>query len=189
MAYLEAMRALRKRLDGKASADTAPACLDFRRWLLDELRGAGIDVGAPRAFTEAALAKLPGHTLLAWASDYEFDMQFYAIPDAVISPTMRIALDRVAGRCFAAAADCTPEIWGAALRVMAALGHAKDPDSFVADHLVGGARRAKGPTPDELRAIFDTWSQYAIGAMSAPKKQRARFDKRFTHALLVNQAM
>jgi hypothetical protein len=119
------------------------------------------DLDTVESLTQADLAPLPSHILLVWCEADEAMAYLYAIPEAELNEGLAQALVMLEGCSFAGPADLSPEQWGAALRLMAAIAtpYARDPQDFFDHHVnVDGAPLDAVPDLPEVAALFDQFA-------------------------------
>jgi hypothetical protein len=152
--------------------------VDYQMRKVRELRGRSVASGTPDQIRDAVLSALsslggdvaaapsgagePASTVIFWASDADFDTSVWVVPDAAISEAQRAALARTPF-CFAGAADCDGAQWGAAVRVMAAIGEGPGRDDL--DVWFEDGDPDAMPPRDELEASYGAWSPHFVGRL------------------------
>lgn len=131
-----------------------------------------------------ALLALPPHIFLAWCEDHDAMAYFYALPEADLSEAIARALVMVEGHTFAGRADLAPEQWGAALRLMAAIGtpFARDAADFHATYVADGEDHEELPDLAELELLFDQFAPRFIASA-------AGLHRRFTRVIAITHAV
>lgn len=115
--------------------------------------------------TQADLLQLPSHILLVWCEAEESMAYFYAIPEAELNEGIAQALVMIEGCSFSGPGELSPEQWGAALRLMAAIAtpYARDADDFFSTFVaVEGAPQDALPDLEEVAALFDQFAAFFI---------------------------
>lgn len=143
------------------------------------------DMAGFEARTQAELLQLPAHILFVWCDDSELMASFYALPEADITPNVAQALQMIAGLRFAAPEKLQPEQWGAALRIMAAIGtpHARDAGDFFASYLAEVERdHPELPAPAEIAGLFDQFAPCFIADASG-------LDRRFSRVITAHRTI
>lgn len=108
--------------------------------------------------SQADLLQLPSHILLVWCEADESMAYLYAIPEAELNEGVAQALVMIEGASFTGPEQLSPEQWGAALRLMAAIAtpYARDAGDFFATYVaVEGAPQDALPDIEEVEALFD----------------------------------
>ncbi len=125
--------------------------------ILECLTTLGVDV----AGAAAASPDGPPRTAVFWASDADFAVHVFSVPDHAITPAQRAAL-AATPFCFADAGDCSEVGWFGALRLIAAIGHGENGDELytigVADNELADYDGA--PTREELEATWLAWDPH-----------------------------
>lgn len=148
-----------------ASRHDITSSLRLRAQLLEAIApyAAGLDFDPDGAepLEADALADLPPHIFLVWCEESEQMAYFYAIPEADLSEVLAQSLHMIAGAHFTDAAGLSPEQWGAALRLMAAIGtpFARDAEDFFANLVKDSAPHEALPDLPEIEQLFDLFAR------------------------------
>ena len=140
---------------------------------LDSLEELGVD----------DLADLPPHIFLAWIIEEDHAAHFFAIPEADLSEGLAQTLVMLEGLRFSGPATVSPEQWGAALRLMAAVGspYARDPASFHASYVADSPTHESLPDLAELELLFDSLAPCFV-------EGGASLHRRFSRAITIVHA-
>ena len=132
---------------------------------------------------QAELTALPAHILLAWCEPDEQMAFLYAIPEAELNEGLAQALVMIEGCNFSDPTQLSAEQWGAALRLMAAIGapYARDaPDFFSAYVAVDGVPPDALPDLEEVEALFDQFASSFV-------ESAAGLSRRFSRVIAVHR--
>jgi len=140
-------------------------------------RALEFDLETFEPLTQAELLELPAHIFLAWCDDAEGMAYFYALPEAELNEGLAQAIVMLGGMSFSGAADLSPEQWGAALRLMAAVAspYARDAGDFHAAFVaVDGAPGDALPDLAEVEALFDEFAACFIESAAGLSRRFSR---------------
>lgn len=170
-----------------ASGDLAA----YRAKLAEGLKNAGIPIDSVAPTTEAALRERAPHTLLVWFNTYNIAVDFYEIPDAKITPTLREALGKINCWCFKDARDLDADTWCATLRVMATLDYdSKTAEGFFSEWVEPSAASPTLPTREEIGAtygIFRDTNVSSVDTNGALESGKPLLVNAITHAVRVRK--
>jgi len=145
--------------------------------------GLEFDLDTVEPLTQAELLELPPHILLVWCEVDELTAYIYAIPEAELNEGVAQALVMIEGCSFVDAGQLSPEQWGAALRLMAAVAtpYARDPADFFGAHVaVEGAPQDALPDLAEVEALYDSFAPCFV-------EGGAGLSHRFTRVIAVHR--
>lgn len=140
-------------------------------------RGLEFDLETFEPLTQAELARLPAHIFLVWCDDGEAMAYFYALPEADLNEGLAQAIVMLAGVDFAGPEQLSPEQWGAAVRLMAAVAnpYARDAADFHANFVaVEGAPQDALPDLPEVEAIFDQFASCFVESAAGLSRRFSR---------------
>lgn len=143
------------------------------------------DMAGFEARTQADLLQLPPHILFVWCDDSDLMVSFYALPEAELAPNVAQALQMIGGQRFTDPAALPPEQWGAALRIMAAIGtpHARDADDFFASYLADVEREhPELPAYAEIAELFDSFAPRFVSDAYG-------LDRRFSRVITAHRSL
>lgn len=131
----------------------------------------------------AALADLPPHIFLVWIDEEDQAAAFFALPEAELSEPLAQALVMLEGSRFAGQDSLSPEQWGGALRLMAAVGspYARDAAAFHAAYVAESPPHDALPDHAELEPLFDSFAPRFV-------ESGAGLHRRFTRAITIVHA-
>lgn len=135
--------------------------------------------------TQAELLELPPHIFFVWCDDTDLMVSFYALPEVDLQPNVAQALHAIAGQKFVSPEQLQPEQWGAALRIMAAIGtpHARDAEDFFASYLADVEREhPELPGFAEVSELFDQFAPLFVA-------DAAGLDRRFSRVITAHRAV
>lgn len=135
--------------------------------------------------TQAELLELPPHIFFVWCDDTDLMASFYALPEVDLQPNVAQALHAIAGHRWVTPDELPPEQWGAALRIMAAIGtpHARDAEDFYASYLADVEREhTELPGFAEISELFDQFAPCFI-------EGAAGLDRRFSRVITAHRAV
>lgn len=139
--------------------------------------GLEFDLETLEPLTQAELAAMPAHIFLVWCEDAESMAYFYALPEAELNEGLAQAIVMLAGASFAGPTDLSPEQWGAALRLMAAVAnpYARDAADFHAAFVaVEGAPQDALPDLEEVEALFDQFASSFVESAAGLSRRFSR---------------
>lgn len=146
-------------------------------------RALEFDMTGYAARREDELLQLPPHIFFVWCDDTDMMVSFYALPEIDLAPNVAQALVMIGGHRFAAPEKLPPEQWGAALRIMAAIGtpHARDADDFFAGYVQPVEHEhPELPAYAEIVDIFDQFAPLFVA-------DAAGLDRRFTRVITAHR--
>jgi hypothetical protein len=145
--------------------------------------GLDFDLESLEDLDAAALADLPPHIFLVWIAEEDLTAAFFAIPEAELSEPLAQALVMLEGSRFAGQTSLSPEQWGGALRLMAAVGnhYARDAPAFHAAYVAESPPHEALPDLAELELLFDTFAPRFV-------EGGAGLHRRFTRAITIVHA-
>ena len=126
---------------------------------------------------QADLVALPAHILLAWCEPDEQMAFLYAIPEAELNEGLAQALVMIEGCNFSDPTQLSAEQWGAALRLMAAIGapYARNaPDFFSAYVAVDGVPPDALPDLEEVESLFDQFAPCFVESAASLSRRISR---------------
>ncbi len=141
------------------------------------------ELDTTEVLTQAELVQSPPHILLVWCEADELMAYFYAIAEAELNEGIAQALVMIEGCDFIDAGQLSPEQWGAALRLMAAVAtpYARDADDFFRAHVaIEGAPPDALPDLPEIEALFDSFAPCFV-------ESGAGLSRRFTRVIAVHR--
>ncbi len=147
--------------------------------------GLDFDLETFEPLTQAELVELPAHIFLVWCEDAEGMAYFYALPEAELNEGLAQAIVMLGGMSFKGPEDLSPEQWGAALRLMAAVANpfARDAEDFHSTFVaVDGAPRDALPDLAEVEALFDQFASCFIESAASLSRRISRVVTIHRHA-------
>ena len=139
--------------------------------------GLDFDLETFEPLTQAELAEMPAHIFLVWCEDAEGMAYFYALPEADLNEGLAQAIVMLGGMSFKGPAELSPEQWGAALRLMAAIAtpYARDAADFFAAHVaVEGAPQDALPDLAEVESLFDQFASCFVESAASLSRRISR---------------
>lgn len=119
------------------------------------------DLDTVEPLTQAELVELPSYILVVWCEVDELTAYLYAIPEAELNEGVAQALVMIEGCSFKDAGQLSPEQWGAALRLMAAVAtpYARDANDFFGAYVaIEGAPQDALPDLAEVESLYDSFA-------------------------------
>lgn len=148
-------------------------------------RALEFDMTGFAARSEEELLQLPPHIFFVWCDDTDLMASFYALPEIDLAPNIAQALVMIGGLRFHAPEKLQPEQWGAALRIMAAIGtpHARDADDFYAGYVEPVQQQhPELPAYAEVAELFDQFAPLFVA-------DAAGLDRRFTRVITAHRTV
>jgi hypothetical protein len=148
-------------------------------------RALEFDMNGFTARTTAELLDLPPHIFFVWCDDSVLMASFYALPEVDLQPNVAQALHAIAGQKFIKPEQLPPEQWGAALRIMAAIGtpHARDAEDFYNSYVAAIEREhPELPGFAEVSELFDQFAPCFI-------EDAHGLDRRFSRVITAHRAV
>lgn len=154
---------------------------DLRTRIVEAIRpfadGLDFDLETFEPLTQAELVDLPAHIFLVWCEDAEGMAYFYALPEAELNEGLAQAIMMLGGMSFKGPSDLSPEQWGAALRLMAAVANpfARDAEDFHRTFVaIDGAPQDALPDLAEVEALFDQFASCFIESAASLSRRISR---------------
>ncbi len=139
------------------------------------------ELDTTEALTQTELTQLPAHILLVWCEPDEQMAYLYAIPEAELNEGLAQALVMIEGCSFADPTLLSAEQWGAALRLMAAIGaaYARDANDFFSAYVaVDGVPPDVLPDLEEVESLYDQFAALFV-------ESGASLSRRFSRVITV----